>query len=271
MTPRKSTALGKIRVGIGGWTYPPWRGNFYPKGLPQKDELSFAARHLTSIEINGTYYRSQSPASFAKWHDETPNDFVFAVKGPRFATNRRVLAEAGSSIERFFGSGVLALKNKLGPVNWQLMPTKTFDAEDFEAFLSLLPGSVEGRAIRHAVEVRHASFAGPDFVALARKHGVGIVIAGDAAHPQIADPTAPFAYLRIMGSEEGEALGYTDKAFDAWAARARALAAGEVPADLATVGKAPAGKTARDVFLSVISGATARNPAAAMALIERLG
>lgn len=270
MTAKKQSPRGRIRIGVGGWTYAPWRGNFYPKGLPQKDELSFAARHLTSIEINGTYYRSQSPASFAKWHDETPEDFVFAVKGPRFATNRRVLAEAGSSIERFFGSGVIALKDKLGPVNWQLIPTKKFDAEDFEAFLALFPGSVEGRAIRHAVEVRHASFATPECLALARKHGVAIVIAGDAQYPQIADPAAPFVYLRIMGTEADEALGYTDKALDAWAARARALAAGDIPDDLATVGAAPAEKTRRDVFLYVISGAKERNPAAAMALIERL-
>ena len=134
-----SQAKHRIRIGVGGWTYAPWRGPFYPDGLAQKRELEFASRALTSIEINGTYYGSQKPESFAKWHDETPDDFVFAVKGPRFATNRRVLAEAGQSIERFFASGVMQLRDKLGPVNWQFMATKKFDAEDFGRFLKLLP------------------------------------------------------------------------------------------------------------------------------------
>ena len=153
----------RVRIGVGGWTYAPWRGTFYPQGLAQKRELEFASRKLTSIEINGTYYGSQKPESFAKWHDETPDDFVFSVKGPRFATNRRVLADAEQPIERFFASGVLKLGDKLGPINWQFMPTKKFDPEDFEGFLKLLPASVEGRAIRHAVEVRHDSFRTPRF------------------------------------------------------------------------------------------------------------
>lgn len=262
--------MTRIRVGIGGWTFAPWRGGaFYPEGLPQKRELEYASRKLTSIEINGTFYGSQKPESFQKWHDETPDDFVFALKGPRFTTNRRVLAEAGESIERFLGSGVLRLGDKLGPINWQFAATKKFDAEDFGAFLSLLPASVEGRAIRHAVEVRHESFQAPEFVALARKHGVAIITAGDAAYPQIADLTAPFAYLRIMGTEADKQAGYTRDALDRWVERARSLAGGEVPDDLATFGP-PAKKAARDVFLYVISGAKERNPAAAMALIERL-
>ncbi len=157
---------------------------------------------LTSIEINGTYYGSQKPESFARWRDETPADFVFSVKGPRFATNRRVLAEAGQSIERFFGSGVLELKEKLGPINWQFLPTKQFDAADFEAFLKLLPGTVEGRAIRHVVEVRHDSFRVPDFVALLRKHQVAVVLTDKEAFPQIPDVTAPFVYARLQRASE---------------------------------------------------------------------
>ncbi|HUN52218.1 MAG TPA: DUF72 domain-containing protein [Candidatus Sulfotelmatobacter sp.] len=260
-----------IRIGIGGWTYEPWRGLFYPDGLAQKRELEFASRKLTSIEINGTYYGSQKPESFAKWHDETPEGFVFALKGPRFATNRRVLAEAGSSIERFFASGVMQLKAKLGPINWQFMPTKKFDADDFGDFLKLLPRSIDGRPIRHAVEVRHESFRSPDFVALAREHAVAIVVAADSGYPQIADLTAPFAYLRIMGTSEKEPLGYSRQAIDGWIERARSLAAGTVPGDLASVAPPPGRKEKREVFLYVISGHKALNPAAAMAMIERLG
>jgi len=277
--PRKETSgreapargAGRVRVGIGGWTFEPWRGPFYPAGLAQKRELEYASGRLSSIEINGTYYGSQKPESFAKWHDETPEGFVFAVKGPRFATNRRVLAEAGASIERFFASGVTALKEKLGPINWQFMATKTFDPEDFAGFLKLLPKVVDGLALRHAVEVRHASFRVPEFVALAREHGVAIITAGDSDFPQIADATAPFVYARIMGTREDEAVGYTGPELDRWAARARAWAAGGVPEDLEAVVPAPAGAAEREVFLYVISGFKPRNPAAAMALIERLG
>jgi uncharacterized protein YecE (DUF72 family) len=259
-----------IRIGVGGWTYEPWRGPFYPEGLAHRRELEFASRKLTSIEINGTYYGSQKPASFMKWHDETPDDFVFAVKGPRFTTNRRVLAEAGESIERFFNSGVMHLRDKLGPINWQFMATKKFDPEDFEAFLKLLPKSVEGRAVRHAVEVRNGSFQTPDFVALARTYSVAIVVAGDSGYPQIADPTAPFVYVRIMGAQEAEAAGYSAEILDVWADRARHWAAGGVPAGLDALGPDLTQTPAREVFLYVISGFKARNPAAAMALIERL-
>ena len=166
------------------------------------------ASQLTAIEINGTYYGSQKPESFRKWHGETPRDFVFAVKGPRFATNRRVLAEAGESISRFFASGVTELKDKLGPVNWQFMATKKFDPADFEAFLKLLPKKVDGRAIRHAVEVRHDSFRDKAFVDLCRKHGVAIVFGADSEFPLIADVTVDFIYARIMGTEAKEKLGY---------------------------------------------------------------
>jgi uncharacterized protein YecE (DUF72 family) len=261
--------VSRIRVGVGGWVFEPWRDNFYPKGHPQKRELEYASRKLTTIEINGTYYGSQKPESFAKWHDETPDDFVFALKGPRFATNRRVLAEAGESVERFFGTGVLGLGDKLGPINWQLMATKKLDLDDVAGFFGLLPKSVEGRPIRHAIEVRHPSFRTPDFVALAREHGIAVVVAGDSDYPQIPDPTAPFVYARIMGTQPGEPAGYDAAALDAWAGRAAAWAAGGLPADLEPVAP-PAEPAPREVFLYVISGAKERNPAAAMALIERL-
>ncbi len=266
------SAQPTIRIGIGGWVFEPWRGVFYPEDLAQKRELEYASRQFTSIEINGTYYGSQKAESFAKWHDQTPEDFVFALKGPRFATNRRILAEAGDSIERFFGSGVLLLKDKLGPINWQFMPTKKFDSGDFEAFLKLLPRSVEGRTIRHAVEVRHDSFKTPDFVALARRHGVAIVTAADSHYPQIADVTAPFVYARIMGTVETEEKGYSDAALDRWSRQIRRWTSGDAPADgLETVAGRPADKTGRDVFLYVISGFKERNPAAAIALIDRVG
>ena len=259
-----------IRVGVGGWTFAPWRGTFYPDGLAQKRELEYASRKLTTIEINGTFYGSQKPESFAKWHDETPDDFVFAVKGPRFTTNRRVLAEAGESVERFFNTGVMVLKDKLGPINWQFAPTKKFDAEDFGKFLTLLPKKVDGRAIRHAVELRHNSFRHPDCVALAREHGVAIIIAGDSEYPQIADVTAPFVYARVMGTVEDEEAGYATTDLDRWAISARQWASGGEPDGMKTL-TTPPKAGARDVFLYVISGAKQRNPAAAMALIERLG
>ena len=269
--PRKrSSPAGRIRVGIGGWTYEPWRGTFYPADLTQKRELEYASRQLTSIEINGTFYGTQRATSFEKWHDETPEGFVFSLKAPRFATHRRVLAEAGDSIERFFASGVLALKDKLGSINWQFAPTKQFDAEDFDAFLRLLPKRVEGHAIRHAVEVRHESFRHPEFIALAREHGVAIVVAGDSDYPQFADVTAPFVYARIMGTVESEPFGYSEQALDAWAMRAKQWVAGGKPEDLETIVAAhPAKPAHRDVYLYVISGHKVRNPAAAMALIER--
>jgi uncharacterized protein YecE (DUF72 family) len=264
-------ATGAIRIGIGGWTYEPWRGTFYPDDLTQKRELEFASRQLTSIEINGTFYGAQKPETFAKWRDETPDGFVFSLKAPRFATNREVLADAGRTVARFLAGGVLELKDKLGPINWQLLPTKKFDPSDFEAFLKLLPKEAAGRALRHVVEVRHESFRSSDFIALVREHGVAVSIAGDSRYPQIADATAPFVYARIMGTKEAAASGYSDAALDLWAARARAWASGAVVEGLDYVeGRRTDGK-ARDVYLYVISGHKVRNPAAAMALIRRLG
>jgi uncharacterized protein YecE (DUF72 family) len=265
------TPTGAIRIGIGGWTYEPWRGTFYPDKLPQKGELAYASRQITSIEINGTFYGSQKPETFAKWRDETPDGFVFSLKAPRFATNRTVLADAGRTIARFFAGGVMELKDKLGPINWQLMPTKKFDPADFEAFLKLLPKEVEGRTLRHVVEVRHDSFHTPDFVALVREHGVAVAIAAESAYPQIADATAPFVYARIMGTQETAELGYSDAALDLWAARAKAWASGAAADGLDCVEPRRADGKTRDVFIYVISGHKVRNPAAAMALLRRLG
>jgi uncharacterized protein YecE (DUF72 family) len=266
----KSIKPDNIRIGIGGWTYAPWRGTFYPDGLTQSRELEYASQHLSSIEINGTFYGLQKPASYEKWYQESPDNFVFSLKAPRYATNRKVLADAGETIERFYASGVLLLKQKLGPVNWQFAPTKKFDADDFEAFLKLLPASVEGVKLRHAIEVRHESFKTPEFVALARKYKVAVVLAGDSDYPQIADITAPFVYARIMGTTDKQAKGYSTKALDAWAERARQLAAGNPPADLETIGPPLPKVAARDVYLYVISGFKERNPLAAMELIERI-
>jgi len=265
------TPSGAIRIGIGGWTYEPWRGTFYPDKLPQKGELAYASRQITSIEINGTFYGSQKPETFAKWRDETPDGFVFSLKAPRFATNRTVLADAGGTIARFFAGGVMELKDKLGPINWQLMPTKKFDPADFEAFLKLLPKEVEGRTLRHVVEVRHDSFHTPDFVALVREHGVAVAIAAESAYPQIADATAPFVYARIMGTQETAESGYSDAALDLWAARAKAWASGAAADGLDCVEPRRADGKARDVYIYVISGHKVRNPAAAMALLRRLG
>ena len=258
-----------IYVGIGGWVYPDWRDNFYPEDLPQKRELEYASARLTAIEINGTYYGSQKPASFRKWHDETPEGFVFTLKGPRFATNRRVLAEAGDSIDRFFDSGVTELKKKLGPVNWQFMATKKFDPEDFEAFLNLLPRKLDGRAIRHAVEVRHDSFKNKAFIDLCRRHGVAIVFAADSEFPTIGDVTAGFVYARLMGTTAKEKLGYPAATLKTWAERAKDWEKGESPKASLLVAPAPP-KQKRDVFLFVISGAKQRNPAAAQAIIGAL-
>lgn len=257
-----------IRIGVGGWTYEPWRGAYYPADLPQKRELAYMAGRLTSIEVNGTYYRSQSPATFAKWRDETPDGFVFALKGPRFTTARRILAEAGESVARFVGSGIVELGDKLGPINWQMPPTKVFDPGDFAAFLGLLPPEAGGLRLRHAVELRHPSFACAEAVDLARRHGVAIVAAGDSDYPEIGDPTADFVYARIMGTSEA-ADGYPAAGLDAWAARARAWAEGGAAEGIATHAP-PAERKARDVFLYVISGHKAANPATAEALIARL-
>jgi uncharacterized protein YecE (DUF72 family) len=269
--PHYHHAMNKtgIRVGIGGWTYEPWRDNFFPAGLPQAQELHYASRKLTAIEINGTYYSTQKPASFAKWHDDTPDDFVFSLKASRYATNRRVLAEAGESIERFVGSGIAELKAKLGPIVWQFMPTKKFDPEDFEAFLKLLPREVAGLPLRHAMDVRHPSFAVPQYVDLARRHGVATVFTDSDEYPSFADLTADFVYARLMRGRSELPTCYTLEEIDAVAQCARVWAEGGEPEVPRITPAQPAGAP-RDVFLYFISRAKERAPAGAMALLERL-
>jgi uncharacterized protein YecE (DUF72 family) len=259
-----------IRVGIGGWVFKPWRGTFYPEKLPQARELAHASGAVTTIEINGTFYGSQKPASFRRWAAETPDDFVFSLKGPRFTTHRSVLAEAGESITRFFGSGVLELKDKLGPVLWQLPPTKAFAPADFAAFLALLPQSLDGRAIRHAVEARHQSFCVPEFVTLMREFSVAIVLVDSPSHPLIADVTADFVYARLQRTSEEIDTGYPKGDLATWVKRARAWEAGGAPSDLPTLAPAAGKKAKRDVFIYMISGAKVRAPAAAQALLAAL-
>jgi len=262
---------GAIRVGIGGWTYPAWRGVFYPEDLPHAQELEYASRQLTAIEVNGTYYSSQKPATFAKWRDATPDGFVFTLKASRYATNRRQLAGAKDSVERFVHSGIAELGPKLGPIVWQFAPTKTFDAEDFGAFLELLPERVDGLALRHVLDVRHPSFLCEDYLRLARRHRAATVYTDSEDYPSMADCTADFVYARLMRASAGFKAGYAPKALDAWAARLQAWAGGAQPADLPRAGE-PAGAAAqpRDVYAFFINGAKERAPAAARALIERL-
>jgi uncharacterized protein YecE (DUF72 family) len=243
------TMSGKIYVGVGGWNFAPWRGSYYPKGLAHAKELAYSSSKLTSIEINSTFYRLQTAATFQKWHDETPDGFVFSVKAPRFVTNRKDLTTAASSIERFLGSGVLRLGGKLGAVNWQLAPTKIFDAKELAGFLDLLPRKAEGRVLRHALEVRHESFDTEELTNLAREHEVAIVEAGDSDYPHIEARSASFSYLRVMGTKASAPKGYAPAALARWRERAQALA------------------REGDVFFYFISGAKERNPQAAMALL----
>ena len=259
-----------IRVGIGGWTYEPWRGTFYPDKWPQKRELEYAASKLTAIEVNGTYYSGFKPATFAGWAKSVPDGFVFTLKASRFCTNRKVLTEAGESIARFVGQGIVELGDRLGPILWQFMATEKFDANDFAAFLKLLPASHAGVALRHAVHVRHQSFAVPEFVAMARAAGVAIVFADSAEHPAIADVAGDFVYVRLENAQEAVATGYDPAALDRWTAAARCWADGGQPQDLGYVERAAPAAAPRDTFVFFINGAKVRAPAGAMALIERL-
>jgi uncharacterized protein YecE (DUF72 family) len=263
--------MGQIRAGIGGWTYEPWRGVFYPKGLPHAQELRYAGERLTSIEINSTFYSTQKPATFRKWASEVPDGFLFALKGPRHAVNRRVLAEAGDSIRRFLESGVIELGSRLGPLLWQFAPTKKFDEADFGAFLELLPTTFEGRTIRHVVEVRHESFCTPAFVALLRKFRIPVVLTDHVQYPSIADITGDFVYVRLQQGQDDIGTGYPPEALDEWADRAKVWASGREPGDLGKIVPAAAPQVQpRDVFVYFIHEGKVRAPAAAMALIERL-
>lgn len=263
---------GQIRIGIGGWTFEPWRGVFYPPKLPQSKELSYAAGVLTSIEINGTYYGSQKPESFRKWANEVPDGFVFSVKGPRFATNRKVLGEAGDSIKRFYDSGLYELGDRLGPVLWQFMPTKKFDEADFGAFLELLPRKQGKQTLRHVVEVRHESFCTPVFIALLRKFNVPVVFAEHFKYPNIADVTGDFVYARLQQGDDTIPTAYPPKTLDTWAERLNDWARGGEPKDLPKVdAKAKIEKIPRDVFAYIIHEGKVRAPAGAQDLIKRVG
>ena len=259
------------RVGVGGWTYGPWRGNFFPKGLPRSRKLAYASRQLTTIEVNATFYGTLKPASFKNWHDESPDGFVFSLKAPRYATHRRVLADAGESIARFVQSGVSELGQKLGPIVWQFMPGKAFEPQDFEAFLALLPPSVDGQPLRHVADVRHESFMTLEYLALARRYRVATVFTDAEKYPSFGDLTGDFVYARLMQSEAPIATGYADEALDAWADRARLWAVGSAPADLPSLEAPAEGCAPRDVFIYFINGAKERAPHAAIALLSRLG
>ncbi|HEY9056818.1 MAG TPA: DUF72 domain-containing protein [Aurantimonas sp.] len=266
------TRAAAIRAGIGGWTFEPWEGSFYPDGLPKKRQLEYAASKLTTIEVNGTFYRSQKPETFAKWASETPDGFVFSLKAPRYAVNRKVLAEGGESIDRFVRSGIVELGDKLGPILWQLAATKRFDPDDFGAFLQLLPKEIDGVRLRHAVELRHESFVNPEAVALCRDAGAAIVYAESADYAEIADVTSDFVYARLQKGNADIETGYPSEALDRWAERARLWAAGGEPDDLPRADPATsAPKTPRDVFVYFIREGKVRAPHAAMALMNRLG
>lgn len=270
MSERPNESAPAIRVGIGGWTFEPWHDNFYPADWPQARELEYASRKLSAIEINGTYYSSQKPATFAKWRDETPDDFVFSLKASRFATNRRVLAEAGESIRRFVHGGIAELAHKLGPVVWQFAPTKRFEAADFEAFVDQLPPAVDGLPLRHVLDVRHASFRCAEYLALARRRGIATVFTDSDEHPSFADLSGDFVYARLMRTDASLPEGCTPQVLDRLADCARAWRDGFEPTGLPRVEPPPAPAPPRDVFLFFISGAKEKAPAAAMALRRRL-
>ncbi|MCL1634231.1 DUF72 domain-containing protein [Luteimonas sp. SX5] len=261
-----------IRIGIGGWTYVPWRNNFYPAGLVQRRELEFASRHVTAIEINGTYYGTQKPATYAKWRDETPAGFLFSAKAPKRIMGTRVLAKTGPQIDDFVG-GIAELGDKLGPLVWQFEQGRKIDADDFAAFLGLLPKkTANGRALRHVLDVRDPDFVDAGFLALARRHGMATVFTDSGDYPSFADITADFVYARLMRTRSDVATGYPQKELQRWAARAQLWAGGGEPDDLTRIAQpAQAPAQRRDVFLYFISAAKERNPAAAMALLRELG
>jgi uncharacterized protein YecE (DUF72 family) len=271
MAKKPTTPSGRIRVGIGGWSYAPWRGVFYPKGLKQADELSYATSKLTSIEINATHYRLQSPKSFRIWGATAPDGFVFSVKGPRLVTQQKSLAETGNFITRFFKSGLAELGDRLGPILWQFAPFKRFDEDDFGKFLELLPHELDGQKLNQVVEVRHASFAIPRFAELARDAGVTIAYVDAEGWPNIADLTGDVVYARLQRGDDALAAAYPPGELDAWAGRAKTWAKSSTPDDLKLLAESAASKPRpRDVFIYFIHEGKLRAPAAAMALIERL-
>jgi len=285
---------GRIRIGISGWRYAGWRGDFYPKGLRQADELRFASRHFDTIEINGTHYSLQRPEFFARWYDETPDGFVFAVKGSRFITHLKQLRDVETPLANFFASGILRLEEKLGPFLWQFAPRFRFDAEKLDGFLSLLPRDTEaatalacrhdkrlaGRAytttaknrrLRHAVEIRNPGFLDAAFVALLRRHDVALVFADTVDWPYAEDITGDFIYIRLHGSDELYTSGYTDEALNGWAARIRSWSAGRQPNDAKLIDPdtQPAHRP-RDVYVYFDNDAKVRAPYDAQSLRTRL-
>jgi len=261
------TKSGIIRTGIGGWTFEPWRGTFFPDDLKQKDELRFASRQLQVIEVNGTYYATQKPATFAKWASEVPNGFIFSLKATRYVTNRKILAEAEESMGRFLNSGISELGDRLGPLLWQFAPTKKFEADDFEAFLKLLPDQQDGLPLRHVVEVRHDSFKVPEFVALLAKYKVAPVCADHHDYPMIADVTADFVYSRLQKGSDEIKTCYPPKELKAWAARLETWAEGKVPEDLPLIdAERRVEVMPRDVFALMIHEGKVNAPHGAIAL-----
>ena len=253
--------MGFIGVGVGGWTFPPWRGVFYPKGLRQAGELEFASGALTALEINATYHSLHRPEDFARWASQTPPAFRFAVKASRFCTNRRVLAEAGEAVDRFFSQGLAELGDRLGPILWQFMPTKRFDREDFARFLDLLPGETGGLRVRHAVEVRNESFAVQSFADLCRERDVAICLADHPTYPLIDEDTSSFSYARLMRLNESLETGYSGEELDAWAKRLEARSAQT---------EARKGREVFAFFIGAGGEGKLRAPAAALGLIGRL-
>ena len=267
----KAKGSGAIRIGIGGWSFAPWRGHFYPAGLAHARELEYASRQLTSIEINGTFYRHQTEASFAAWAKAVPEGFKFAVKAHMAATHGKDLAASGPAIERFLQSGVTALGEKLGPILWQLPPTRKFDPGSAAAFLSLLPGDVAGRSLRHAVEARHASFDDPAWFALLRQHGIAHVIIDSDKQALRGDRTADFCYLRLQRNTADEAEGYAPTALSEWARRVIRWSKGELVTDVPLADPDSATDFgAADCFVYFISGDKAHAPTAARALMSRI-
>lgn len=265
------TRSGTIRAGIGGWTFDAWEGTFYPDDLPKKRQLEYASSKLRTIEVNGTYYRGQTPATFAKWAEESPDGFVFAIKGNRFVTNKKALVEAGESMGKFFAQGLEELGPKLGPIVWQFAPTKKFEPEDFEGFLRLLPETHAGLKLRHVLEVRNDSFLAPDFPPLARKYNAAICYAHHHDYPEIADVTADFVYARLQKGEDSIATAYSEPDLDAWARRAQTWAEGGQPDDLPLADPSHKPKAEpRDVFLYIIHEGKIRAPQGAMALQQRV-
>jgi uncharacterized protein YecE (DUF72 family) len=261
---------GRIRVGIGGWSYAPWRETFYPPSVRRGHELEYASRQVTAIEVNGTFYRLQTPQTFGKWRRDTPDGFMFSLKAPRYVVQRKRLAEGESGIQRFLDSGIVDLGDKLGPILWQLAPTHPFDSEDLAVFLAMLPRAHSGLALRHALEPRHESFMCAEYLALARRHGIATVFADSRKYPSFADVTGEFIYARLLESHSSCETGYPAAALEVWAERARRWAAGAVPDGLPSVQPlAPAGAP-REVFVYFINGAKERAPAAARELLRRL-